>query len=141
MVSDAFNRENKGQTVETVLRRMALTLQHPDDKNAYVKSCHGDVSNGMASLMDDKHDDVAIILFGRDDFVHHSILVRGDDVLVDSWQSRDGHGYDGQTKTYIAGRSGVLPKAIEISMDNFLERYCSDKLAFKSTRSISPTSP
>ena len=110
------------QRPEYILPRMALTMADPHHPDALLWCCHQYVAAGMRDHMDKLEPTDTIIHFGMGETVFHTILVRGDDVLIDRAVNKEYIGFDPETRTYTTTR-GVEEALHEITVAEFTAQY------------------
>lgn len=115
---------NKPQRPDYILPRMALTMVDPHHKHALMYCCHQYVAAGIRENMDKLEPDDKIIHFGMGDTVFHTILVRGDQVLLDRAITKEYKGYDPEEGVYRTSR-GVEEIVRETTWAEFQEQYLS----------------
>ena len=115
---------NKPQRPDYILPRMALTMVDPQHKHALMYCCHQYVAAGIRENMDKLEPDDKIIHFGMGDTVFHTILVRGDQVLLDRAITKEYKGYDPEEGVYRTSR-GVEEIVRETTWAEFQEQYLS----------------
>ena len=107
-----------------ILPRMALTIADPKHGEALQYSCHQYVAEGIRQNMDKLEPTDRIIHFGRAGIVFHTIMVRGDDVLLDRAITKEYQGYDPEAGVYRTTRGGEEIMH-EITFGDFVDQYLS----------------
>lgn len=123
--------ESKGQTIGSVLPRMALTFVQPHHQQAFMGSCHGLLARKLTE-MDLAHtlkNDDQIVLFGSatNNHVYHSILTDKNGALIfDSLADVEGHHYEPSEKKYISDKmDGAAVEYQRISIEEFKKTFVS----------------
>lgn len=113
---------NKPQRPDYILPRMALTIVDPKHKDALMYSCHQYVAEGIRQNLMRMEPDDRIIHFGVGKTVYHTILVRGDEVLLDRAITKEYQGYDPEREVYRTSR-GEEEIIHETSWADFQAQY------------------
>ncbi len=133
----------KPQTLAYLLPRMALTMAQPHHGDVLRYSCHQQVASAIRYLHDaDKlESDHAIVFFGTDSMIYHSVLVKGDTVICDLIGDVPGNVYDPEKECYHSGTfKGSLPVKLNLSVDDFFSNYVA-KLNAAPRRDGGPDTP